>query len=134
MKLHRLAQTDYATFGRLEGKDSTPLGMTLELPWQENAHATSCIPAGTYECKRYLSPKRGYELFEVTGVPNRSNIEIHIGNTPHDTEGCILVGTDFGKLEGREAVLHSKPAFQRFMDYLKGRDTFTLEIEDPPHA
>lgn len=132
MMLHRLASTDYATFGRLEGKDGTRLGVTLEPPWEANQRGISCIPAGTYECRRYQSPKRGYQLFELLNVPGRSNIEIHIGNTPRDTEGCILVGTAFGKLAERDAVLNSRTAFSAFMDYLEGRDTFTLTIVDAP--
>jgi hypothetical protein len=131
MILYRLTQNDHATFGRLEGNDHTALGVTLELPWKENERGISCIPAGTYQCRRILSPKRGYELFEVCDVPGRSNIEIHIGNTPHDTEGCILVGTRFGKIGDGEAIRESRPAFARFMEYLRGRDTFTLTIKDP---
>jgi len=129
--LFRLAQTEHATFGRLEGKDFTALGVTLEPPWKDNQHGISCIPAGTYECKRYLSPKHGYDVFEVLNVPGRSNIEIHVGNTPVDTEGCILVGTEFGKVDGEGAIVHSKTAFHALMQYLDGRDTFTLTITDP---
>jgi hypothetical protein len=131
MILHRLSQTAHATFGQLADPEGVVLAVTLELPWQGNAHTVSCIPAGTYECRRYLSPKRKYELFELVGVPGRSHIELHIGNLPHDSQGCILIGTRFETINGQHGIAESAPAFRRFMEYLHGRDTFSLTIIDP---
>ena len=50
------------------------------------------IPAGIYNVIMYKSPKCGTWLPLLVGCKVRSGIEIHAGNTPEDTRGCILVG------------------------------------------
>ena len=42
----------------------------------------------------FFSPKFN-SVFLLHGVPDRSGILIHSGNTLRDTEGCILVGSSF---------------------------------------
>ena len=69
---------------------------TLELPWRKNANDISCIPIGKYRgFIRNDIRKQGIKGFKIQlkGVPDRVGIQIHIGNWPHQTEGCILVGT-----------------------------------------
>ena len=44
---------------------------------------------GTYTCRRYLSPKHGYELFVVEKVPNATMIEIHVGNKLYRAQEII---------------------------------------------
>lgn len=67
------------------------IAYALERPWQGNAPLISSIPDGTYGgILRYDHPDKW--RIELTGVPGRSNVQIHAGNTPDDTEGCILVG------------------------------------------
>ncbi|HTR41056.1 MAG TPA: DUF5675 family protein [Pseudomonadales bacterium] len=64
---------------------------TLERPWQNNESNISSIPAGTYSAIiRY--DKTDHWRLQLTNVPDRSGIQIHIGNQTSDTEGCILVG------------------------------------------
>lgn len=68
---------------------------TLELPWKGNAPLISAIPDGTYGgTLRYDHPDKW--RIEFTGVAGRGNIQIHTGNTPDDTEGCIIVGLSLG--------------------------------------
>ena len=66
---------------------------TLENPWLDNAPNISCIPVGSYVCKRVISPKYG-ETFEITGVDGRTHILFHEGNYPSNTMGCVLLGLD----------------------------------------
>lgn len=65
--------------------------LTLELPWKNNQFKISCIPAGVYKLLPHNSPKFK-KCFSISGVPFRSAILIHVGNTIADSEGCILVG------------------------------------------
>jgi len=89
---------------------------SLELPetfeGNQNIPDKCCIPAGTYSVVPYDSPKRGYRVPLVENVPGRSMIEIHIGNFPHDTDGCILIGD---KRINDEMIGESDSAFELFM-------------------
>ena len=131
LTLQRLSYTDYATYGILSDEENREIAKTLERPWKNNAKGVSCIPAGTYKAHRYLSPKRGYTVFELADVPDRTHIEIHKGNLPSDSEGCILVGSRFGMLGDKHGITESGAAFDRFMAALAGVDTFTLIVTDP---
>src|SRR4051812_10269499 len=57
------------------------IAYTLELPWLGNAPLISSIPDGTYGgILRYDHPDKW--RIQLTGVPGRSNVQIHTGNTP----------------------------------------------------
>lgn len=71
------------------------IAYALELPWKNNAPLISAIPDGTYPgTLRYDHADRW--RIELSGVPGRTSVQIHTGNTPDDTEGCILVGLKLG--------------------------------------
>lgn len=120
------------TFGKLylNGKY---LCQTLELPWKDNQRKVSCIPKGEYRLVQRHSPKFGHH-YHLQGVPGRSLILIHTGNTANDIEGCVLVGTRTGRLGGLEAVLSSKDAMLLLKDaidpvYAEGR-LVTITIDE----
>jgi hypothetical protein len=50
------------------------------------------IPTGEYSVGVYDSPHAGHPLPILQDVPGRSFVEIHCGNYPEDSKGCILVG------------------------------------------
>lgn len=142
-KLLRLADGPDGTIGILE----THHGVTfyvLEEEDQQNRPNISRIPAGTYTCRRDRYHKGGYETFEVTAVPGRSRILFHRGNTEEDSAGCLLIGNGVGVLNVRDedtgvmrrklAVTASASAFERFMENLRGVQSFTLRIYDPGEA
>lgn len=73
---------------------TTPLCLTLERPWQDNQADISCIPPGTYQCIPHNSPDHP-NTWEISNVPNRSEILIHFGNYVSNSSGCVLVGNGF---------------------------------------
>lgn len=132
-KLIRQPSSDQGTFGVMT-IDNGDRYHTGELPWRNNQRGISCIPPGKYICKIGHSPKRG-DVYYVTNVKGRSNVQIHRGNWcgdktrgyKSDVLGCILLGTDSGMLEGQRAILHSAIAIEMFMKDMGGAD-FELEI------
>ena len=104
---------------------------TIELPWKENKHDVSCIPEGKYNVKKVISPTKGL-CFILENVPNRSAVEIHIGNFAAgkkvDTLGCILPGMSFGDRnnDGIIDVVNSTVAMGKLLEILP--DSFQLTI------
>jgi hypothetical protein len=80
VKLIRDDQNDRRTFGAFVDDDGVRVCDTLELPWRENQHSVSCIPAGEYPLAFKYSPKHGCECWHITNVPDRDDVEIHAGN------------------------------------------------------
>ena len=126
LKLVRIAETDGATLGVLSF-DGRPLFVTLEDPWKNNARGISSIPDGEYTIRKHESPKFGL-CYAVDNVPERSHILIHAGNTSDDTQGCILLGLQFGELKGKPAILRSKDAMILFMARLAKDETAKLTV------
>lgn len=130
LTIKRIALIENGTFGVLIDKRGIPFATTAERPWLNNARSISCIPAGDYICKRVQSPKFG-NTFEITNVPDRTHILFHKGNIPKkDSHGCILIGEQFGLLNGKAAVLSSRAGYTEFMKMLETHDMFTLKIEE----
>lgn len=130
VEINRCFSRNDGTFGMLS-IDSFPICLTLERQWQNNAKGISCIPAGSYLCKRVISPKFG-RTFEVTGVPGRDAILFHAGNIDDDSHGCILLGEELSvwKADGSCSIASSKVAFLDFMARLSGIDEFELLIKE----
>ena len=63
----------------------------LELPWRGNNDEISSIPAGLYEGFVRTDGPRGWRI-ELIGTDPRSNIQLHVWNTPENSIGCILLG------------------------------------------
>jgi len=95
--------------------------LTLELPWRNNEKNISQIPEGKYICRMVDSPKFG-KTFEVCDVPNRGHILFHKGNYARDTQGCILLGSEFDV----DMIKESSKAFKKFMGWFT--EDFELEI------
>lgn len=126
--LKRIAQTKLSTFGVMI-HNNLPFILTLEEAWRENKRSISCIPTGRYLCKPYSSPKYK-NVWELQNVPNRSKILIHAGNTHLNTEGCILVGSQFEPVGTVEGVQQSAAALDELRVLVGLANSFWLTIED----
>jgi hypothetical protein len=88
---------------------------TLELPWLWNQRNVSCIPNGRYFGRLRYDKADAWRI-QLIGVRGRSGIQIHIGNYPRDTQGCVLVGTSIAS----NAVLGSKAAYELLKESFYG--------------
>jgi hypothetical protein len=121
--------------------DGTIQAYALELPWQNNAPLISSIPAGSYPGILRYDHSDQWRI-ELTGVPGRDHVQIHTGNTPDDTEGCILIGKDLGPGLCKIKAGTSKPAYADLKRAFYGTDspvstpdkTITVTVKDtgPP--
>ena len=83
------------------------------------------IPAGLYSVVWYRSPKfnRVVPVLYNEQVPKDRYIEIHAGNYPKHTEGCILLG----RKACDEGVLESKATLAEFLRLARGKE-LSVEI------
>ena len=109
--------------------EGEPFSVALEEYWRFNEPYISCIPTGMYICKRYSSEKHP-NTFEVTNVEGRSFILFHVGNTNDNSSGCILLGSRYGVLNGKNAILDSSTVFEKFLNAMSGEDEFRLVIKE----
>lgn len=134
--LKRMRSGDDGTFGTLLLRDGArELTLyTAELPWRDNAVGKSCIPPGVYRAEMSPSPRFGRELYELAGVPGRTEVLIHNGNWAGDkskgklsqVKGCILVGMAHGIVKGQRAVTQSRTALAALHKFTGGAP---IEIE-----
>lgn len=137
MLLKRIARKNTYTIGRLyvsgeyfcdtlEDKDR---GLNAALPLEKlkkmKEPGKTAIPVGVYKValnivsekfrsKSWARPYGG-RLPRLLNVPAYEGVLIHVGNTPEDTSGCILVGEN--KAAGK--VLNSTAVFNRLMNTLQ---------------
>lgn len=115
------------TLGIFLDSNKALICFTCELPWLNNEPDKSCIPAGTYQVIKHSTAAHPH-TWELLGVPGRSGILIHNGNTEKDSLGCIVVGNRTSEIDGLPAVLNSDLTLSVLRDELP--DNFTLTIMD----
>lgn len=125
LTLQRGPSGQFGTFGLLY-HGQIPLCNTLEDPPNNNKVGISCIPRGLYECLPHNGTKKK-NVWILQNVPGRTGILIHDGNTIIDTQGCILVGTGIGVINGQPAITNTQTALNMLRKFLP--KTFTLEIK-----
>ena len=113
MTIHRIYQQD-CTVGVMNFDNFRCF--TLELPQEGNQPSISCIPEGTYNCRKITSPTLG-KCIEILEVPGRSYIRIHKGNYTSQIQGCVLVGEALKDINGDLIidVANSAVAFDKLM-------------------
>jgi hypothetical protein len=134
--LTRRAYLDTGTFGVLRVEPAGFKCLTVERPWRNNERNISCIPIGRYPLTLGTfyhgndDPADDYPAYEVLDVPGRSLIKIHVANTMDDLAGCIGVGSQWGWLRHKMAVLHSRNTYREFMDAMAGIAHAQLVIQN----
>lgn len=98
ISLKRNPSTALSTIGRVS-LDNVEYCYSLERPEVQ-------IPVGTYSIEIRYSPRFNRPLPHLLEVPGRTDILIHAGNWPRDTEGCILVGLQ----KGQDSIFQSRVA------------------------
>lgn len=147
LALHRVTRKDTYTIGylyidgeyfcdTLEDRDRGLSGsMTEEEIAARKVKGKTAIPTGEYRVtldvvSPKFSKKRAYQfcsgkLPRLLGVKGFDGILIHIGNTPDDTDGCILVGEN----ESIGVVVNSTSTFKALYRRLEeDRDNITIRI------
>lgn len=109
--LERFAYLPSGTIGELFIPGCQKI-FTIERPWLDNRKRESCIPEGEYALKPHVG--RIQPAIWVDGVPGRTAILIHVGNTYNDLQGCIAPGLHW-RTGDPPAVLNSRAAMDVVM-------------------
>jgi Family of unknown function (DUF5675) len=67
---------------------------------------------------------------EVLDVPNRSNIRIHWGNYPKDTEGCILVGLTYSTDFIGQSILAFTKLYTQIIQAVQNGESLSITITE----
>jgi len=124
--------TNEGTFG--EAQLVNPAGVvlwhgdSLELPWRNNAHMISCVPAGVYRAHVIFYAHMNRNVYELESVPNRTDCLIHPANWAGDVAlgfhtdllGCTGLGYGIGLIAppgkaAQQAILKTVDAIDDFM-------------------
>lgn len=125
IKIHRFTQDYNQTNGSCSVLVNNNLAfscLSLERGWRNNDKGISCIPSGTYEVVLEYSPRFKKNLWEIKGVPNRSECKFHASNFWHQLNGCVALGLRRKDIngDGYPDVTASKQAMAQFNQSLKG--------------
>ena len=91
------------------------IGVSLERGWRNNQNGVSCVPKGSYTLKLEHSPRFRKELWELYGVPNRSECKFHAANYWKQLNGCIALGNKHKYIDS-----------DKDLDVTSSRDTMKL--------
>lgn len=131
--LNRREYRNDGIFSEITDENGTFLFVGLERSYKDDSGVFYAkVPPGTYRCVRGIHRLKDlvpFETFELENVPGRTGILIHKGNYNHDSEGCILIGLGYGFTSNKEKmIVHSKKAFEKFMELQKYNDEFYIVI------
>ena len=105
--------------------------ISLERGWQDNRPNVSSVPVGEYECVYEYSPRFERNLWELKGVPNRSECKFHVSNYWDQLNGCIALG-DTAENIGRDFrldVTNSGATMETFHRLLRHESEIKVVIQ-----
>ena len=96
IRINRTFQNDKQSLGvcSVFDEQNRPIfsSISLERGWLNNASNISCVPKGTYTVVYEYSDRFKKHLWELKGVPGRSECKFHSANYWHQLNGCIALG------------------------------------------
>lgn len=100
---------------------------------RDNQRNVSNVPPGIYELVFEWSPRFQTNLYELKGVPNRSECKIHASNFWKQLNGCIAPGAYLKDLDGDKYmdVAASRRALNDFHRVMQGVTSTSIQIFDP---
>ena len=108
----------------LEDKDrGLDNSMTEEQIKKIKKFGETAIPTGVYEVKLFNSPSHGI-VPQLEDVKGYTYIQIHVGNFPKDSLGCLLLGSSYGT----DAVKNSKATVKKLVQELEKYDDIIISI------
>lgn len=128
--LKREIISNKATLGTLFNPQGLELAKSIELPFMDNKQGISCIPFGTYKCKKDNTGR--HRFWKILDVEGRENIEMHIANFTSELKGCIAFGQSWAFMSNSKtnklelSVSSSGKTFEKLKEILP--DEFELEI------
>lgn len=95
----RFIETNLSTISKFICDDSELAGYFLEPsgPSTAKANIDKRIPVGTYNLEWHSGSFKNVPLISNNEVSKKRAVLIHNGNGPKDTEGCLLVGSEYSK-------------------------------------
>jgi hypothetical protein len=88
----------------------------------------TAIPAGVYKVIIDFSQRFQRRMPLLLEVPMFTGIRIHSGNTPENTEGCILVG----EWRAPDFVGDSRKAFLKLFPLIEAAEDLWISVIDEP--
>lgn len=137
LKLVRYASNAESTLGRLYINNSYQCYTVEDAHRDQKVDGKTRIPAGVYKVylrelgtshfdKKYLAQfgeNWYFGMLQLESVPGFEGVEIHIGNSAKDTDGCILVGEEAYVVPdslGSYTIAHSTLAFEQLYPIVRG--------------
>lgn len=142
LKLKRVFKGEKYTIGKLYVNNiyfcDTLEDKVRDLTKEPKVYGQTAIPAGVYEIdmntvspkfkNRSWAKKWGGIVPRLKNVPYFEGVLIHVGNSPDDSLGCVLVGDNqlIGKLVN--STIHFNRLMERLTKAKKNKETITIEI------
>lgn len=105
--------------------------ISLERGWLDNKPNESSIPKGKYSCVLEYSPRFNKNLWELKGVPNRTECKFHASNYWNQLNGCIALGKtaiNIGR-DFRLDITNSGATMDVFHDLLVNENEIIVDIK-----
>lgn len=112
--------------------EGVPFAVTVERTYPGGRAGVNSvkIKPGAYKCVRSFYHRGGYDCWQIIGgdITAERRVLIHKANVEDDLDGCIGIGEQFGRIQGKPAVLQSGVAFIELMALSARLSEFDLSV------